>query len=80
MTAAEVDPSRCPLCAQDNRCGMVADASTCWCFTTNVARAVLALLPPEAEGVACVCQACASGKEQPDAISSKIEALLRGRR
>jgi hypothetical protein len=80
MTVNEVDPSRCPLCGQDNKCGMVLGASTCWCFSATVARAALERVAPEARGVACVCEGCASGKGQPDAVSTKIDALLRGRR
>jgi hypothetical protein len=80
MSVDAVDPSRCPLCGQDNKCGMVAGASTCWCFSANVARSALERVAPEAQGVACVCQACASGEDQPNAVSIKIDALLRGRR
>jgi hypothetical protein len=79
VTEMEIDPARCPLCGKDNKCGMVAGASKCWCFNTSVDCAVLAQLPPEAKGVACVCEACASGKKAPDAISTKIAELLRWR-
>jgi|GEM_PF-677818 hypothetical protein len=80
VTAIEIHPARCPLCGQDNKCGMVAGASKCWCFNISLASAALARLPPDAEGVACVCEACASGKTEPDPISIKVGELLRGRR
>jgi hypothetical protein len=68
-----IDPRRCPLCGQDNACGMAAGCATCWCFETKIPRAVLDRVPAPAQGVACVCRTCASeGKE-----GAKLEALLK---
>ncbi len=60
---AAVDPSRCPLCGKENRCGRLAGLSSCWCQTVSVPRSVLDRIPAEARGVACVCRECAT---QPD--------------
>ncbi len=57
------DPARCPLCGEENRCGVAAGSSSCWCFEAPpVPGEVLARVPAEAQGVACVCQRCARGK------------------
>jgi hypothetical protein len=55
-----VDPARCPLCGEANDCQIAAGRATCWCFDSPVPPDVLACVPPEAQGVACVCQTCAS--------------------
>jgi hypothetical protein len=64
-----VDPAVCPLCGEPNRCGAAAGAASCWCFTATIPDRVLAELPAEAVGVACVCARCvvAGGGEAPDA-------------
>jgi len=54
-----VDPTRCPLCEGANGCQVAAGHTKCWCFETPVPPAVLARVPVEAQGVACVCRACA---------------------
>jgi hypothetical protein len=61
---ATVDPCRCPLCGQDNRCGMEAAAqgqvqAACWCTRVQFSAALLQSLPEAAKGKACICQACA---------------------
>lgn len=33
MSHGPLDPSRCPLCRQQNKCGIVEDSGTCWCFS-----------------------------------------------
>jgi hypothetical protein len=55
-----IDPARCPLCDGDNACGVVAGRADCWCFTEPVPAEVIARVPPAAQGVACVCRACAN--------------------
>lgn len=65
-TASEAltDPSRCPLCGGDNRCAMEIERDTgeaqppCWCSTQRFSPELLARLPQEAEGKACICAAC----------------------
>ena len=54
-----VDPGRCPLCGEANDCQVAAGRTKCWCFETPVPPDVLARLPLDAEGVACVCKRCA---------------------
>ena len=54
------DPTRCPLCSGVNGCELAAGRATCWCFETPVAADLVARVPAEAQGVACVCKACAS--------------------
>ena len=73
MTA--IDPSRCPLCGESNACQVAAGCATCWCFDTPVPAAVLARIPAEAQGVACVCKRCATAE-----ASDETEKLESGRR
>lgn len=62
MTTA-IDPARCPLCGEANDCQIAAGRTKCWCFETKVPVGVLARVPIEAQGVACVCKRCAGGDE-----------------
>lgn len=63
-TPAPVDPTRCPLCGQDNRCAMEREKATgrtqppCWCVDTRFPPDLLQRLPPEAAGMACLCADC----------------------
>ena len=65
MTSNDVDPARCPLCSGENGCGMVAGNASCWCFSAQIPAEVLARIPPAAQGVACICESCASGATEP---------------
>ena len=56
---APVDPERCPLCGRPNHCQVAAGRARCWCFELAVPADVLARIPLEAQGVACVCRRCA---------------------
>lgn len=53
--------SRCPLCGGDNLCGMEVDggASMCWCQGVAFTPELLARVPEEARGQACICRKCA---------------------
>ncbi|HEY5950472.1 MAG TPA: cysteine-rich CWC family protein [Kofleriaceae bacterium] len=53
-----MDPIRCPLCGDANECQLAAGRSTCWCFYTPAPAHVLARVPAEAQGIACVCRRC----------------------
>jgi hypothetical protein len=61
-----VDPSRCPLCGQPNRCAMEVQRATgvpqppCWCTEVSFDAALLARVPAEAQRRACICAACAA--------------------
>jgi hypothetical protein len=79
MTSEAVDPSRCPLCGEDNTCGMAAGAGTCWCFATSVPGEVLERVPPALRGIACVCEACASGRRSPAEAQAMLDRLTRQR-
>ncbi len=55
------DQHTCPLCGQPNDCAMAAgeSVSACWCTGVTLTRAMLERLPPEHQGVTCICGACA---------------------
>ena len=72
-----VDPKRCPLCGVDNACGSEASASSCWCWDMEIPADVLAKVPEAAQGRACVCRACATGKTHPDLMQKQIDELTR---
>lgn len=55
-----VDPSRCPLCGEDNACGARRGAGTCWCFSIQISDEVIERIPPALRNVACLCERCAS--------------------
>jgi hypothetical protein len=61
MSAAE-NPERCPLCGDQNACGMAAGEGSCWCFSTKIPADVLERVPAEARDKVCVCEACATGR------------------
>jgi hypothetical protein len=52
-----VNQSQCPLCQQNNLCG-VNDKEACWCVSSSIKRELLALVPKELSGKSCVCQQC----------------------
>lgn len=63
--APAVDPSRCPLCGEPNRCAMEVERETgqkqppCWCTQVDFSEDLLARVPTEAKRQACICRACA---------------------
>ena len=63
-TASSIDPGRCPLCDGDNRCAMEVEKATgtpqppCWCVAETFSPDLLARLPSEAQGQACICAGC----------------------
>jgi len=62
---ADVDASRCPLCGEANGCAIERERETgqaqgpCWCMQAGVSAEALALVPPDARGLACICGRCA---------------------
>ncbi len=60
-----LDPTRCPLCGAINQCAMEVERETgdkqspCWCTQIDFSKDLLARLPEESVGLACICQACA---------------------
>lgn len=59
MKVSHIDAHHCPLCGDNNQCGIAAGDKSCWCFSQPVPQGVLQKLPAEARGVACVCRVCA---------------------
>ena len=59
MTCA-IDAGRCPLCGKANQCARVEDpnAKECWCATQLIAPELLARVPAQAVGCACICRSC----------------------
>lgn len=57
-----VDPSRCPICGEPNRCGELTGDGQCWCVEAHLSKSLLEQIPPEAVGRACVCPRCAKGR------------------
>jgi len=61
-----IDPTYCPICQSPNACAMeMARAAgtypeRCWCMDAEFKPEVLALLPSEARGKACICAKCAN--------------------
>ncbi|MDP2264020.1 MAG: cysteine-rich CWC family protein [Hydrogenophaga sp.] len=58
------DPGLCPLCQGDNRCAMEREKASgqpqppCWCVSESFSADLLARLPAEAQGKACICARC----------------------
>ncbi|MBU3649198.1 MAG: cysteine-rich CWC family protein [Limnohabitans sp.] len=60
---ASPDPCRCPLCGQPNHCAMTLASPSpepCWCVSANFSKALLAQVPPAAQGKCCICAVCAA--------------------
>jgi hypothetical protein len=66
--AAQLDPSRCPLCGETNRCALEIERETgvkqprCWCMAPDVdfSPELLSRVPPDRRGLACICARCAA--------------------
>jgi hypothetical protein len=60
------DPSRCPLCGAANVCAMEIERESgiaqppCWCMSARFTEALLASVPADARGQACICASCAA--------------------
>lgn len=52
-----VDTSVCPLCQQQNYCG-VNDTEACWCTKSKIPEQLLEQIPVALRQKACICQAC----------------------
>ncbi len=59
-----LDPTRCPLCGNDNRCAMELERETgvaqppCWCVSATFPPGLLDRMPEAARGQACLCANC----------------------
>jgi len=79
MKKPNIDPRRCPLCGNNNECGVAAGEEPCWCFRQPVPQEVLQRLPLEARGVACVCRSCATSHNALESALGRIAEVLRQR-
>ena len=53
----------CPVCGLDNACAMIeagAGDKACWCTTAVFVPALVARIPDDRRGLACVCATCAA--------------------
>ncbi|MBO3277297.1 cysteine-rich CWC family protein [Pseudomonas schmalbachii] len=58
-----LDPTRCPLCGQSNRCTQAdpeRQGESCWCFEARVDPAALERISPEQRNRTCLCPRCAA--------------------
>lgn len=54
----------CPLCGGANACSPASSgtfSSACWCMTAAIPESVLAQIPADKRGKACLCPRCAQG-------------------
>jgi hypothetical protein len=70
-------PERCPLCGEDNDCQLLRGRSSCWCFEITMPQALKDRL--QAEGKACACPQCATGRPSPQQVATRLDALVRRR-
>ena len=69
-TPPALDPTRSPLCGQDNRCAMEIERETgeaqppCWCVSASFPPGLLDTLPEAARGQACLCPGCVAAAAQ----------------
>jgi hypothetical protein len=69
-----VSAVRCPLCGQPNRCAMEVQRETgqqqppCWCTQVDFSPRLLAAVPAQAKGQACICEACAKRPQVAPAV------------
>jgi hypothetical protein len=57
-----IDPTLCPLCGQPNACALASASEgarpECWCASRRFDRRLLARLPADRAGGACICSRC----------------------
>lgn len=73
-----MNPGICPICQKLNHCQRVSQTQgPCWCFSQAVTAAVLASIPEEARGFACVCQTCCGeiNSERSQAVQKSEKVL-----
>ncbi|HAC34585.1 MAG TPA: hypothetical protein DCF45_08730 [Gammaproteobacteria bacterium] len=51
---------RCPVCGEQNNCGLLNQNGNqqCWCVDVNPADGILDSLPQEVRGKVCLCRRC----------------------
>jgi hypothetical protein len=64
-----IDPSKCPLCGEDNSCknicGDTDKNKNCWCKSEKFPKQLLDAVPVEAKNKACICQRCLDKTTKP---------------
>ncbi|MBW8781177.1 MAG: cysteine-rich CWC family protein [Verrucomicrobia bacterium] len=63
---AQPGPEVCPLCGQDNHCG-VREPDGCWCAAVTMPAGLLAHLPVASRGKACICRSCLAAYQRDPA-------------
>ena len=81
LLSAPLAAHHCPLCGGPNGCAPAASgsfATPCWCRTARISPEVLARVPAEQRGRACLCARCASAAagEGPTADQAAIGTLV----
>lgn len=69
----------CPLCDQENLCGLAAGKSKCWCFYAKLDPDVAELVKRRELDAVCLCQACASGEMSVARREKFMRSLLKHR-
>ncbi len=63
------DPKSCPLCGQNNHCGV--DEGNCWCRMETFSEELLSSVPEKQKNKSCICQNCI--KEQSNLSYNALE-------
>jgi hypothetical protein len=60
MPELKINPALCPLCGKPNQCARLQGApeGACWCVAETFSAELLALVPAEKKGKACICRDC----------------------
>ena len=53
----KVNEMLCPLCGKPNQC-MAHSETPCWCNQVTIPEALIAIVPQQTKGKACICQSC----------------------
>ncbi|MFO1268959.1 MAG: cysteine-rich CWC family protein [Rubrivivax sp.] len=65
---------RCPLCGRPNECAAARTASfdaSCWCQDATFGAELLARVPADLAGRACICRACAEAAADAEARETR---------
>lgn len=52
----QYEEKRCPLCGEENHCGVVEGQNTCWCMTEEFPEGIIEAISNEPKK--CICQNC----------------------
>ncbi|MGF7088620.1 hypothetical protein JOD24_002469 [Kroppenstedtia sanguinis] len=74
MSEAKSRPKYCPLCGQENRCGIGEPQKACWCTYAYFPKEIFAMVPPAQLGKSCICKECLEKfvKEDPIDIDTSL--------